>query len=55
MKTKKNPQVVNYGKIKRDIIMRDTGGDNRFATKSVQMKKLKKEKYKPDYLNGYEG
>ncbi len=28
-----NNNVVNYGKIKRDIILRDTGGDGRFTSK----------------------
>jgi hypothetical protein len=28
-----NSSVVNYGKIKRDIILRDTGGDGRFTSK----------------------
>ena len=32
-------QVVNYKKIKRDILIRDTGNDARFTTKVVVSKK----------------
>jgi hypothetical protein len=52
MKQKKKP-VVNMGRIKRDLIARDTGLDSRFTTKTVTSKVHKKEKYKPDYLTDY--
>jgi hypothetical protein len=47
-KTKK--QVVNYGEIKRNLIIRDTGLDARFVTKAVTQKKHKKEKYKKSWM-----
>jgi hypothetical protein len=50
---KKQKKIVNMGKIKRDLIIRDTGLDSRFVTKKVEMKPKKKEKYKRDYLDDY--
>lgn len=38
--------VINYGKIKRDLLIRDTGLDSRFTTKVQTMKHHKKPKYK---------
>jgi hypothetical protein len=48
---KKNKQVVNYGEIKRNLIVRDTGLDARFTTKVVKSKVYKKEKYKNNWLD----
>lgn len=33
-------QPINYGKIKRDILIRDTGLDTRFITKVRKSKKI---------------
>jgi len=42
----------SYGKIKRDLIIRDTNLDKRFTTKVVIQKKHKKPKHKNnDYDN----
>jgi hypothetical protein len=42
---------TNYGKIKRDLMIRDTGLDSRFTTKVVKSKKAyKREKFNPDKL-----
>jgi hypothetical protein len=33
MRTSATTTPINYGKIKRDIFLRDTNGDSRFTTK----------------------
>ncbi len=46
--------MVNYKKIKRNLIKRDTNFDSRFTEKVVETKvkkSLKKPKHKPDWLN----
>ena len=47
---KKKKAVVNFKKIKRDLIIRDTNGDNRFRTRTVVEKKHKPEKYKKQFV-----
>jgi len=44
MKNKKKESVVNYGKIKRDAMIAQTGNDSRFTTKVVEDKKKKANK-----------
>jgi hypothetical protein len=43
---KSKESIINYGKIKRDLLIRDTGLDSRFTTKVQTMKQHKKPKYK---------
>ena len=50
-KRKTKESVVNYGKIKRDLIIRDTGLDSRFTTKVQTMNQHKKPKYKDWFDN----
>ena len=40
----KKQEIVNYGKIKRDLIKRDTNLDSRFTTKVDDDKKKKRDK-----------
>ena len=48
MKQKK--PVVNYKKIKHDLVQRDTNGDNRFRTRTVTESRHKPDKYKSEYF-----
>ena len=56
--SKKRNNIVNYKKIKRDLIIRDTNLDSRFTTKVVESKKdkslNKKDKHKPNWKDGTE-
>jgi hypothetical protein len=43
-KDKKKENIVNYGKIKRNIIIRDTNLDSRFTSKVIKDKKKENNK-----------
>jgi hypothetical protein len=43
-KNKKKENIVNYGKIKRNIIIRDTNLDSRFTSKVIKDKKKENNK-----------
>ncbi len=51
--TSASTSAINYGKIKRDLFLRDTnGGDSRFTTKVGKCsKKYDRNKNKKDYGN----
>lgn len=46
MKNKKTKAPVNYAKIKRNLVLRDTNGDRRFVTRAVTEAKHKPDKHK---------